>query len=177
MSQGDYIRLKNIKTRLCSPQGRLQPVLSSQDYTDFAAFSIESTVVNTLPTNTSIVLDSEFRIFDIPQAHPEDFPTFALCNNTNNRPNRVKNPKNESCLGIINPSRPLTKYQQAAAQCRTGFPYTTVKTNPLIGVNYVPYRWPGDNRVKQDFALPSYSPPLFVAPRVIPLQAYRNHDL
>jgi len=172
MSQGDYIRLKKIKTRLCNDLDVLPPVLSSKDYTEFAAFSVESTVVNTVPINTMVNIDNEFRIFDIPQQGT--LPTFPLCNDTNERTNRVLNPPNSDCHGLVSPSnQPHQKTLQEVLQCKGRFPYRTVQTNPLIGVNYLPYRWPGDNRVKR-----SFSDPVCIAtevvPRVIYPESYRN---
>jgi len=169
MSQGDYIQLKKTKARLCAfnnkatfntPAGvapsynylELNPVLSSQDYTDFASFQVASTVVNTLPLFSSIDPSGQIVIFDIPQPLGEPLPTWTLCNGTNHRANRVLDIGSGNYLSSLIPgSRPLTQKAQDLAQNKTGYPFWTTSSGAV-------YKWPGDNRVKTNGLQPPCTP-------------------
>lgn len=137
MSQGDYIRLKQLKTRLI--KNDLAPILSSQDYTDFASFSVASTVINTIPTDNCLDVSGVY-IFDILQTC-DSLPEFILCNGTDGRENRVLNPDPNFTNECSHVFYPMTQKQKDLAQCHTGCPYNTT----LAGY---PLKWPGDNRVK-----------------------------
>ena len=144
MSASDYIQLKRNKTRLgYNHLDKLAPVLSSQDYTDFTGYGIESTVLNTLITPSCLALPSTVRILDMDQQG--NVPVFPVCSSDGDlyteRWNRVLNPP-FVCGSLY--SRPLTQKQQDIAQCRIGCPKrTTLHGRPL--------QWPGDNRIKQLF--------------------------
>ena len=163
MSQGDYIKLKKIKNRLAIVKSKqsiqnheLDPVLSCQDYTLFTGLYIASTVPNTKQTLST---DCSDNIFDIPQCYNDchNNTNWTLCNNTNQRPNRVLNHPI-----MFQPSRPLTQKGKDYYQCRTGYPFwTTLQGNKL--------KWPGDNRYKQpDSQVPWKPLPSAYTPKTCP---------
>lgn len=137
MSQSDYIKNKRLKAVL-TKQSDLPAVLSSENYTNFSAFSTVHTVVNVLPDYDYIYDPTTVRVFNMVQPLPcVDFP---LCSDEDNagvyslRGNRVLNPANENACSLVTPARPLPPKAIAAAQHNT-----TCK--PIV-------RWPGDNRIK-----------------------------
>jgi hypothetical protein len=166
MSQGDYIQLKKTKNRLCifnakstfdtpasgSNYVELNPVLSSQDYTDFASFQVASTVVNTQPLYSCLDFSGQTILFGIPQALGEPLPPWTLCQGTDERANRVLDIRNGSSLSSLIPgARPLTQKAKDMAQHKTGYPFWTTASGAV-------YKWPGDNRVKTEGLLPPCTP-------------------
>lgn len=157
MSASDYIELKRIKTRLGYTRGvdggnsqhtdYLPPVLSSQDYTDFVGYGIESTVLNDNVTPSLLAPPyGPVRILDMDQ--PALVPLFPVCSSDlyQERWNRVLNPTFQ-CGSLY--SRPLTQKQQDVWQGRVGCPQRT--TLHKFGSHGRPLQWPGDNRIKQRF--------------------------
>ena len=89
MSQSDYIKLKKTVNVLKS-QIDLPPVLSPDMYTDFAEYNLETTVRNTKNAYSRLVPSTKQNIFTM-EEKVSTCPTFTLCTNTNQRPNRVLN--------------------------------------------------------------------------------------
>jgi len=89
MSQSDYILYKKTQ-QVLKEQNKLSPVIMSKDYTEYSKYAVETTISNTklkysklVPPNKVDVLDMEKTITNC--------PTFVLCKNTDQRPNRVNN--------------------------------------------------------------------------------------
>jgi len=156
MSQGDYIQLKKTKNRLCIYNSsstfntpaygnnylELNPVLSSQDYTNFTSFQIASSVVDNQTLFSSLDVSGQISLFSVPQALTKPLPTWTLCSGTNQRANRVLNLRYGTSLSsLVSGARPLTQKAKDLAQCQTGYPFWTTKSGDI-------YKWPGDNRVK-----------------------------
>jgi len=86
MSQSDYIHYKKIATELKS-QSKLAPVMTSRQYTDYSAFSLENQVFS---TNTLYGVDTpsgSVSIFGIARI-PTSCPSFPICSSTHLRTNR-----------------------------------------------------------------------------------------
>lgn len=91
MSQSDYIRYKKTSNKL-SEVKKMDNILSSQDYIEFKQYTLESSIVNTLPTLNQIALPNQNRIFDIERKITScPINNFKICNKTQNRPNRKLN--------------------------------------------------------------------------------------
>jgi hypothetical protein len=91
MSQSDLINYKKLSNVLLEPK-KLDSVLSSQDYTMFKQYTLESTVINTLPTLNKLALPGYTNIFEIERKITNcPIANFAICNRTNLRSNRRKN--------------------------------------------------------------------------------------
>lgn len=89
MSQSDYIKYKKTQTML-KDQTKLNKVLNETQYSDFESYQIENNVANTknrysklVPPNSIVVMNMEKKITSC--------PSFLLCRNTQNRPNRILN--------------------------------------------------------------------------------------
>jgi hypothetical protein len=156
MSSGDYTHLKRIRNVLSNQNSSvikhyphsfptyeysLPPVLSSQNYTDFSGFSIESTVQNTFPKYSCLELSSQKYVLGIPVSC---LPVFPFCKNTHQRLNRVPNTFIQKVCTNNSPVRPLTQKKQDVLQCHTGYPFRT-------NSHGYPLKWPGDNRIKKTF--------------------------
>jgi hypothetical protein len=99
MSQSDYIKYKNITTRLSvDTNTKTPPVLNSQDYSDYKEYVLENTVQNSktiyrriTPTNSQVVLnmDKNLSLVQNIGTSTSNCPSFLLCNNTNSRTNRI----------------------------------------------------------------------------------------
>jgi hypothetical protein len=119
MSQSDYIQF--IRTAdVLKNQTKLPPVLTSNEYTDYESYALETTIPNTkhsfsrlLPTNSRTIFDMEKKV--------SLCPTFQLCSNTNQRPNRRPLPNS-----IIFPTYRITKtgVRYPAPTNRTSKSYT-----------------------------------------------------
>jgi hypothetical protein len=90
MSQSDYIKYKRISKQLVvdSSFNKLPPVLTSQDYTNYAQYTVETTVKNTRPIYNRLTPSGAQKVFAM-EKKVTSCPTFLLCKNTNTRPNRV----------------------------------------------------------------------------------------
>ena len=149
MSQSDYIHLKRVKAML-TDKTSLPAVLSSQNYTDFTAFSTAQTVINTLPDYNYLSSPDTVRVFDMVQ--PVTCVTFPLCSEDETvdvysiRENRVLNPANpDACALVSTSNRPRVSAKKSvvsSAQCGI---LSNLRSQRACYV----YRWPGDNRVKR----------------------------
>lgn len=94
MSQSDYINLKKtaliLKNNSTAALNDLPPVLTPELYTAFTTYNLETTVSNTKNTYSRLLPTGKKTFLDI-EKNVATCPTFILCKNTNNRPNRVKN--------------------------------------------------------------------------------------
>ena len=89
MSQSDYIQF--IKTAdVLSNQKELSPVLTSNSYTAYESYALETTIPNTKNSYSRLLPPTTRTIFDM-EKKVSSCPTFTLCKNTNQRPNRVLN--------------------------------------------------------------------------------------
>jgi len=89
MSQSDYIRYKKISNQLLEVS-KLNPILDSQEYTNFKQYYLESNIINTNPTKNNLLLSGYTTVFNMNKKIdycPIDF--FAMCNDTHLRPNRI----------------------------------------------------------------------------------------
>ena len=134
--------MKRMKATLTKQSG-LPAVLSSQSYTDYAAYSTVNTVTNILPDFNYIASPYKKSIFDMVQ--PITCIDFPLCSDEEGvsvyslRENRVLNPVNANACSLVQPARPLTQKAKDISQCKTG-------CVPIV-------RWPGDNRRKPNGSL------------------------
>ena len=100
MSQSDYIRYKKTTNQLKEVR-KLNPILASQDYITFKQYTLESTVINTLPTFNKLALPGYTNIFEIERKITNcPITNFAICNSTNLRPNRRTNAMNTILLDV-----------------------------------------------------------------------------
>lgn len=91
MSQSDYIRYKKTSNQLKEVR-KLDPILASQDYITFKQYTLESTVMNTLPTLNKLALPGQRIVFGMERKITNcPIANFAICNRTNLRSNRRKN--------------------------------------------------------------------------------------
>jgi dihydroorotate dehydrogenase len=89
MSQSDYIRYKKTSTKLLNIT-KLDPVLESQDYTEFKKYYLESNVINTKPVLNKLTPSGYSVIFDITKKISDcPIQNFIMCNHTQTRENRI----------------------------------------------------------------------------------------
>ena len=102
MSQSDYIRYKKTTNQLIEVN-KLNPVLSAQDYIHFKQYTLESNIVNTLPTLNQLAVPGTSSIFDlqIKIATCPSIKNFPICNKTQNRLNRRQNTIDYNCVAPI----------------------------------------------------------------------------
>lgn len=83
MSQSDYLRHKKTGILLNEP---LPPILSSQDYSRYTAYNLETKMININQTYNETTNDHTMQIYDLNVRNEicGDFP----CEGTNARPNR-----------------------------------------------------------------------------------------
>jgi hypothetical protein len=86
MSQSDYIKL--LKTTEVLRNGKLPSVLTPEYYTAFETYNLETTVPNTKNSYSRLQQSGYQTIFGM-EKKVSGCPTFAMCTNTNTRPNRV----------------------------------------------------------------------------------------
>jgi hypothetical protein len=86
MSQSDYIKYKRTSRVLKEP-AELDPVLSPSEYMAYKDYNLENTVTNSKPTYNNLTPTGKQIVFGMERAIT-GCPTFALCNDTNARPNR-----------------------------------------------------------------------------------------
>ena len=122
MSQSDYIQF--IKTAdVLKNQTTLPPVLTSKEYTDYESYALETTITNTKNSFSRLLPPTDptrRTIFDM-EKKVSLCPTFQLCTNTNQRPNRRLLPNS-----IIFPTYRITKIgvHSPAPPNRTSKSYT-----------------------------------------------------
>ncbi len=88
MSQSDYIKYKRVATQL-KRQSTMAPVLTQDNYVQFKEFSLENSIISNnvlyydryIPPNIPIV-------FGVVKEKASACSEFALCTNTDERPNR-----------------------------------------------------------------------------------------
>jgi len=90
MSQSDYIQYRKT-SHVLKEAGKLQPVLSSQQYTSFKSYSLENTIQSYRSVYYKMLDDSLVVVYDIPLNNVASCPNINYCQNTNTRPNRVLN--------------------------------------------------------------------------------------
>jgi len=132
MSQSDYIQF--IRTAdVLKNQTKLSPVLTSNEYTDYESYALETTITNTKNSFSRLLPPTDptrRTIFDM-EKKVSLCPTFQLCSNTNQRPNRRLLPNS-----IIFPTYRITKtgVRYPAPTNRTSKSYTP-PTCTYIDVN------------------------------------------
>jgi len=102
MSQSDYIRYRKTTNQLIEVN-KLDKVLSAQDYIHFKQYTLESNIVNTLPTLNQLAVPGTSSIFDlqIKIAKCPSIKNFVMCNRTDRRPNRRQNTIDEDCVAPV----------------------------------------------------------------------------
>lgn len=88
MSQSDYITLKRTQNLLKLQE--FPSVLTPNLYTSCMTYNLETTVANTKNSYSRLLPSGKTNIFTMEKS-VANCPTFALCANTNQRPNRVLN--------------------------------------------------------------------------------------
>jgi hypothetical protein len=90
MSQGDYLQRKKLGTVLnIQNQSKLPKSLASEDYTLFKQYSLENTIINTSDVYNQIVTPNSMTIFNMEVSSASTCPQFKVCNNTQERENRL----------------------------------------------------------------------------------------
>lgn len=89
MSQSDYIQYKKTQ-KLLQNQTELKPILWPDTYTMFEQYAISTTVPNTKLRYSRLIPKNTISVLEMDQV-VTTCPTFIMCNNTNERPNRVLN--------------------------------------------------------------------------------------
>lgn len=91
MSQSDYIRYKKVSNQLLEVS-KLDPILDSQDYTNFKQYNLESNIINTNPTlnNLRLPLPGYTNVFNMnKKTNYCPIDNFTMCNHTETRSNRI----------------------------------------------------------------------------------------
>jgi len=89
MSQSDYIRYKKISNQLLEVN-KLDPILDSQDYTNFKQYNLESNIINTNPTLNNLLLPGYTNVFNMnKKINHCPIDNFIMCNHTETRSNRI----------------------------------------------------------------------------------------
>jgi hypothetical protein len=89
MSQSDYIRYKKLSNQLLEVN-KLDPILNSQDYTNFKQYYLESNIINTNPKINNLLLSGYNTIFNMnKKINYCPIHNFTMCNHTQIRPNRI----------------------------------------------------------------------------------------
>jgi len=90
MSQGDYLQRKKLGTVLnIQNQSKFPKSLASEDYTLFKQYSLENTIINTSNVFNQIVSPNSMTIFNMEVSTASTCPQFQVCNNTQERENRL----------------------------------------------------------------------------------------
>lgn len=90
MSQSDYIHYRKT-AHILKEANKLQPVLSSQQYTTFKSYSLENTIQSYNPVYYKIADPSAVVVYEMTLNNVYDCPNVDYCVNTDTRPNRVLN--------------------------------------------------------------------------------------
>ena len=88
MSQSDYIRYKRVAVELKDQAKNLAPVIDSSQYTNYKAFTLENTIINTNMDYRKLTPPNSVNVFDMQINNPGNCSTFTLCTGTNSRVNR-----------------------------------------------------------------------------------------
>jgi hypothetical protein len=119
MSQSDYIKYKRVGTqlRIDSSYNKLPPVLAPQQYIDFKQYALENSIKSTNLVYSNLTPSGEYyNVFGMNKATTK-CPSFLVCNNTQNRPNRQA----MSTVYYTPTPQPLTiKDMKNAANLKTG---------------------------------------------------------
>lgn len=112
MSQSDYITYKKSSRMLRDPT-KLAPVLSPSEYTSFKEYALETAIVNSKPTYNQLVPAGKQNVFGMERT-TTNCPTFALCTDTNARPNRKQlDAGQSSCFPVMKaPGRTVPTYDK-----------------------------------------------------------------
>lgn len=89
MSQSDYIFLKRVGRELSDIKHNLPPVLTSRNYTDYKLYTLAYNITNTKTVYWEEIPSDTQLVFDMERPLNTDCSGFALCINTDKRPNRV----------------------------------------------------------------------------------------
>lgn len=89
MSQSDYIKYKRVGTqlRIDSSNNKLSPVLEPQQYIDCKQYSLENSIKSTNLVYNNLTPSGDINVFGMNKATTK-CPSFFVCANTQNRPNR-----------------------------------------------------------------------------------------
>ena len=93
MAQSDYIQFIKTADILQNQKENLSPVLTQREYTAYENYALETTIQNTKQCFSRLLPPTDptrITIFDM-EKKVSLCPTFQLCKNTNQRPNRVLN--------------------------------------------------------------------------------------
>lgn len=105
MSQGDYIKRKQVAQTLYSDGGSVQnnqpAVFSAHDLLMYKQYQIINNDSNTILNYNLLALPGKIMVFDM-ERNVTNCPTFVVCRNTNTRPNRVMRTV-EKCPVSIHP--------------------------------------------------------------------------
>ena len=92
MSQGDYIKRKQVAQTLRADGGSVQnsqpAVFSAHDLLMYKQYQIINNDSNTILNYNLLTAPGKILVFDI-ERNVTNCPTFVVCRNTNTRPNRV----------------------------------------------------------------------------------------
>ena len=125
MSKSDYIQYKKISNQLLEVK-KLDPVLDSQDYTNFKQYYLESNVSNTKITKNNLPLPGYRKVFDMSKKI-EHCPihNFTMCNDTNRRDNR------QNLINILN-----TNHRTESYYLRTDkYPVNSQRIKQMTSIN------------------------------------------
>jgi hypothetical protein len=116
MSQNDYIRLLRTRNTLCESASKWSPVLSEEQYTNYSAFTIETSVINSKQVNSELTPTGRTIIYeiDVPTtfgSNSSSQPLFTMCRNTNSRGNRKPLLASQAA---VRPIRPVLKTDKVA---------------------------------------------------------------
>jgi len=116
MSQNDYIQLIKTKNILCQPATKWPAIFSGNQYSNYSAFALETSVANSKQVNSQLILSGRTTIYDInvPATFGQssaNVPLFTICSNTNSRGNRVAL---LSTQAEVRPIRPVLKTNNVA---------------------------------------------------------------
>jgi len=116
MSQNDYIRLLRTRNTLCESATKWSPILSEDQYTNYAAFTLETSVKNSKQVNSELIPTGRTIIYEIEVANTfgsnsSSQPLFTMCYNTNRRGNRKPLLATQAA---IRPARPVLKTEKVS---------------------------------------------------------------
>ena len=86
MSQSDYLNFKRVSNEL--KINNFTPVFNTQDYIELKEYSIKNSITNTKLTYNQLIQPGYTKIFNM-EKKITNCPTFIVCRQTNQRPNRV----------------------------------------------------------------------------------------
>jgi hypothetical protein len=94
MSQSDYIKYKRVSTQLyLDANNNESPVFTSQNYLDYAQFTLENNTVNLCNTYNLMTPSTSQIVFNMEkQKETTNCPSMLICKNTNRREHRIPLP-------------------------------------------------------------------------------------